>query len=79
MQIVCPRCGGTDISPVGATHYVCNNKKCTDVQGGRTQFLLTYDRTVRFPYNQIFVGRPKSEFYKMSYLQIKPTERVAVQ
>lgn len=67
----CPRCFGTDVSPVGGTHYVCNNKRCIDGHGARTQFQLSFDNKIQFPYNQIFVSRPKSQFYKNLYLQIK--------
>lgn len=70
-MIQCPRCMGTDISPVGNTHYVCNNKKCTTDSGARTQFTRLIDEKVHFPYNQIFVTRSRTEFYRQPYLQIK--------
>lgn len=70
-MIQCPRCFGTNVSPVGNSHYVCNNKNCTKDPNKRTQFQISFDSSVKFPYNEIFVNRPKSEFYKNLYLQIK--------
>lgn len=67
----CPRCFGSDVSPVGGTHYVCNNKKCVNDDGSRTQFSLEIDEKVCFPYNQIFVSRSRNEFYKKPYLKLK--------
>lgn len=63
----CPRCFKTDVSPVGDTHYVCNNIECVDEHGNRTQFCVKQDDRVRFPYNQIFVGRDPKLFYRKPY------------
>ena len=67
----CPRCGRTDISPVGTSHYVCNNPTCVDEHGDRTQFQKIDDQEISFPYNIIFKGHNKSEFYKLPYLKLK--------
>jgi len=66
----CPRCYGTDVSAVGDTHYVCNNPNCVDDEGRRTQFRLVTDEYIRFPFNQIFVGRETKEFYRKPYLKL---------
>ena len=66
----CPRCFGSNISLVNGTHYVCNNESCTDDNGKRTQFSVVSDTEIKFPYNQIFRNRLKTEFYKVPYLQI---------
>ena len=67
--MICPKCFGTDVSPVGTTHYICNNPECT-VNGARTQFKLVIDDEVRFPYNQIYVNRPKQDFFRKPYLTL---------
>lgn len=67
----CPKCFGTDVSPIGTSHYVCNNPNCTLDNGSRTQFRAVEDTKVRFPYNQIFVNRGKDEFIRKPYLEIK--------
>ena len=74
-MIHCPRCGSTDISPVGTTHYVCNVSTCVDEYGDRTQFQKIDDNNIQFPENIIFNGRNKSEFYKLPYLQLKNKRR----
>lgn len=66
--MICPRCMKEDVTPVGTTHYVCNDKNCKDDDGNRTQFRVVQDTKVQFPYNQIFVGRDVHEFYRMPYL-----------
>lgn len=66
----CPRCFGTDISAVGDTHYVCNNPGCVDDNGRRTQFMVVPDEYIRFPFNQIFIGRKAQEFYREPYLEL---------
>lgn len=66
----CPRCFKDDVSSVGDTHYVCNNPSCVDDNGNRTQFRKVEDDRVHFPYNQIFVTRDKSEFYRKPYLKL---------
>lgn len=66
-SMTCPKCMGTDISPVGTTHYICNNPNCV-TNGIRTQFRLVIDDKVRFPYNQIFVTRSKKDFFRKPYI-----------
>ena len=66
----CPRCYGTNVSAVGNTHYVCNNTNCVDSKGRRTQFRMVTDDYVRFPYNQIFIGRALDNFYRKPYLEL---------
>lgn len=68
--MTCPRCYQDDVSAVGDTHYVCNNPNCVDEKGRRTQFKMVTDEFVRFPYNQIFVGRAVKEFYRKPYLEL---------
>lgn len=70
-MLKCPRCGGTSITPVGTTHYLCNNPNCVSDDGSRTQFTLEEDDKVCFPYNQIYVRRGKHQFYKTPYLKLK--------
>lgn len=65
----CPVCFGTNISPVGTTHYICNNPNCKNINGKRTQFSQEIDSKVEFPYNQIYVNRGKENFYKLHYLK----------
>lgn len=67
----CPRCFKTDVSLVNNSHYVCNNPNCINDDGTRTQFSIITDTKIEFPYNQIFVNRNKSEFYRKPYLVIK--------
>ena len=66
----CPRCYGIDVSAVGDTHYVCNNPNCVDDNGRRTQFIFITDEYIRFPFNQIFVGRKTQEFFRKPYLKL---------
>ena len=66
----CPKCMGSDISLIGDSHYVCNDPKCTN-EGHRTQFHIIEDEKVQFPYNQIFVGRPKHQFVRKPYLKLE--------
>lgn len=70
MNVNCPKCLGVDVSAVGTSHYVCNNPKCLH-NGARTQFKVIADQKVCFPYNQIFVGRPRTEFIRKPYLQLE--------
>lgn len=65
----CPKCFSEDTTPIGTTHYVCNNPNCI-TNGGRTQFRQVIDDYIRFPYNQIFVGRNVNNFYRKPYLEI---------
>lgn len=69
-KLSCPKCQGTDVSIVGTTHYICNNPMC-ETQGRRTQFHLIEDDKIRFPYNQIYIGRPKRDFVRKPYLVIQ--------
>ena len=66
----CPRCLGNDTSPVGDSHYICNNPNCNDENGNRTQFRYIEDDKISFPYNQIFVNKPKNIFYRKEYLNM---------
>lgn len=66
----CPKCMGTDVSLIGDSHYVCNNQNCMN-DGHRTQFRIIEDDKVQFPYNQIFVNRPKREFVRKPYLELE--------
>ena len=69
----CPRCMKNDTTLISNSHYVCNNPDCTSDEGDRTQFKFITDSKIRFPYNQIFVNRIKSEFYRKPYLKIENT------
>jgi len=66
----CPRCFKDNVSAVGDTHYICNDPNCVDDSGKRTQFKFVEDEKVHFPYNQIFITRKKSEFYRKPYLKL---------
>lgn len=67
--MTCPKCNGTDVSPVGTTHYICNNPDCEN-NGMRTQFHLIVDETIRFPFNQIFVNRSRQDFFRKPYISL---------
>lgn len=67
----CPKCLQHDVSLISNTHYVCNNKNCVNEDGTRTQFKYITDSYIRFPYNQIFMNRNKSEFYRKPYLELE--------
>lgn len=75
--MTCPKCLGNDITPVGTTHYICNNPECQS-NGMRTQFRLVVDDYVRFPHNQIFVSRAKHEFIRQPYLSLASKGSVEV-
>ena len=47
--------------------YVCNDTDCLR-NGRRTQFRVVRDSYIRFPFDQIFIGRGLNEFYKKLYL-----------
>lgn len=64
----CPRCFKDDTSVVGTTHYVCNDPLCVDSNGRRTQFRMVYDEEVQFPFNEIFIKRGVTNFYRKPYL-----------
>lgn len=67
----CPKCWQENTTPVGSSHYVCNNPRCKQPNGERTQFRIQTDPKIHFPYNQIFVGRPLKDFYRIPYLEMK--------
>lgn len=75
--MICPKCLGNNITPVGTTHYICNNPGCEN-NGTKTQFRLVVDDHVRFPYNQIFVSRSKQEFIRQPYLSLSSKGSVEV-
>lgn len=66
----CPKCLSDNVTIIGNTHYVCNNPDCVDQDGNRTQFKLIQDEKINFPYNQIFLDRSISSFYRKPYLKI---------
>lgn len=66
----CPKCGRVSVTPIGDTHYVCNNPDCVDENGHHTQFTIVPDEKIAFPYNQIFVNRNPEEFYRKPYLDM---------
>lgn len=68
--MICPRCLGNDVTPIGTTHYVCNNPNCKQEDGSHVQFRMVQDDKVHFPYNQIFVNRGVHEFYRLPYLTL---------
>lgn len=73
-MIKCPKCGSTDIKPIGDTHYICNNKQCSK-NGKPVQFKVVYDEKKEVPYNHIFANRSLKEFFKLPYLNTpKPGE-----
>ena len=69
-MIKCPKCFQTDLSIINNTHYMCNNPECERREGKKIQFLITEDKKMEFPFNQIFVNRLKKEFYKSKYLEL---------
>jgi hypothetical protein len=70
--MICPRCLLETTSPVGESHYVCNNERCNDINGKRTQFRFVPDTKVHFPHNVIFIDRKRQDFYRKPYLMLKP-------
>lgn len=69
--MICPKCLKDNVSPIGDSHYVCNDPNCTNENGSRTQFRHVPDEKIKFPYNQIFITRKKSEFYREPYLKLE--------
>lgn len=67
--MTCPKCGGANTSPVGTTHYICNNPDCA-TNGMRTQFEFIVDDKIRFPHNQIFVNRSRQDFFRKPYIAL---------
>ena len=68
--MICPRCMEDNTTPVGNSHYICNNKKCVDKNGKPTQFRFIPDTSINFPYNVIFPNRKITEFFKKPYLKL---------
>lgn len=66
----CPRCFKSDVTLVNGTHYVCNNSTCVDDNGRQTQFSMIIDEKICFPYNEIFIKRNISKFYRKPYLEL---------
>lgn len=68
----CPRCFKEDTILINGSnpHYLCNNPNCVDDAGAQTQFMVVPDKTILFPYNQIFIDRSVEEFYRKPYLII---------
>lgn len=69
----CPKCfhTKTELVPKPIEHYVCTSSGC-QTDGTTTQFQHIIDDKVRFPYNQIFVNRPREAFRRSPYLRISP-------
>lgn len=67
----CPKCFSEDTTAISDSHYVCNNINCHYENGDRTQFRIVADKSIKFPYNQIFVNRDKSQFYRKPYLELE--------
>lgn len=74
----CPRCMKDDVTAIADSHYVCNNPDCYDENHNRTQFSIIEDSSVKFPYNQIFVNRNKSEFYRKPYLKLEEVGKTSI-
>lgn len=72
-KIVCPKCLGEDISLVGNTHYICNDPNCV-TNGLRTQFEVTVDGEIKFPYNQIFSTMSRQEFIRTPYIKLSSSD-----
>ena len=66
----CPKCMTLNVTKINNTHYICNNIECFQ-NDKRTQFYVTYDEKIKFPYSQIFRNKDISRFYKKRYLKIK--------
>lgn len=67
--MTCPKCLKDDVTPVGTTHYICNNPECSN-NGTRTQFHHIVDDRIRFPFNQIFINRSKQDFFRKPYIAL---------
>lgn len=68
IHMICPHCFHDDVSPVGDTHYICNNPDCRDENGNKTQFRIIMDDWIHFPYNIIFSTHNVNEFYRDKYV-----------
>lgn len=71
----CPRCMQDNTTPVGQTHYVCNNENCIDEDGKRTQFQFIEDEKINFPHNVIYRDKPKQSFYRKPYLKLSSIKK----
>lgn len=67
----CPKCFSDDVTPIGDSHYICNNPDCINENGDKIQFNVVYDEKIKFPYNQIFVNRLSNEFFRKPYLKLE--------
>ena len=68
--MICPRCMKDDTTPVGNTHYVCNDETCVDENGKRTQFQFIEDQKICFPANVIYRDKGKQNFFRKPYLHM---------
>jgi hypothetical protein len=68
------------IKPQGASHYLCKkvsaeppiyDNENNEIIGCGTQFTFNEDPVVHFPYNMIFMGRKKEEFFRKPILVIR--------
>lgn len=64
------------VTPIGDSHYMCNNPECSLREGKNVQFNIVIDKKIKFPYNQIFIDRKKSEFFRKPYLQLATVSNV---
>lgn len=69
--MICPKCFSENVTPISDSHYICNNPECEEKNGTKIQFQHILDEKIRFPYNQIFVNRSKSEFFRKPYLELQ--------
>ena len=68
--MIYPRCMQDNTTPVGNSHYVCNNENCIDDNGKRTQFQFIEDDVVQFPHNVIYRDKNKQNFFGKPYLKL---------
>ena len=76
MELVCPKCqrsvdpetGENILIPLG-DHYMCS--QCKNEDGTAVQFKVIPDEEKEFPYSQIFLNRPTSDFYREEYLKLR--------
>jgi hypothetical protein len=68
------------IRPQGASHYLCKQSSSdppvydnegNEIIGCGTQFTFNEDSIIYFPYNMIFMGRKKEEFFRKPILTVK--------
>lgn len=74
--MICPKCFNDNVTPIGDSHYMCNNPECCAREGKNVQFNVVQDKKIKFPYNQIFVDRLKNEFFRKPYLQLAAVSNV---